>query len=397
MFLRYKYIIASIALFLLGLIAEASGLKVKGRFEVKEGELSGSIVTIEKNGQSVKSFQPSKGKNDLGLEFGYNYTISFSKPGYVSKSIVFITSVPDDIKDKGSFQYEFTLEIFKPVDGVNTMVYNQPVAKIYYSRETDNFADDKNYTATIQAQMAKVDAEIEKKKAEPVVTNNKRTEISKNNNISSTNTNTNTSSQTTVLATENTLNTEASHKKEETQNNSDTKKQSEIKKDESDKAKIEAQQRKLLQEKEENRKRTQKLAEEEDNRESQQTQINLEKQKKAFRAEREAADKKERDERILADKKRKEDFAKAKEERLKQEKIAQEEEKKRKAAMDKGPFVRKEEHIDDDQKKTTIITYSRKNETIVYRKIVYKWGAAYYFKNELPITDIIYKDEISKK
>lgn len=394
MHLRYKHIITIISILLLESIAQAAGLKVKGRFEVKEGELSGSIVTIERNGQNVKSFQPSKGKNDLGLEFGYNYTISFSKPGYVSKSIVFITSVPNDVIDKGSFQYEFTLEIFKQVDGVNTMVYNQPVAKIYYSRESDNFVDDKNYTATIQAQMAKVDAEIEKKKAEPIAVVNKPVEISKNN------TSTNTIVTTTASATQTTIQTNTStenlKKKEETQNNTPVKK-NDIKKDEADKAKIEAQQRKMLQEKEENRRRTQKLAEEEATRENQQAQINLEKQKKAFRAEREAEGKKEREEQMLADEKRKEDFAKAKEEKLKQEKLSQEEEKKRKAAMDKGPFVKKEEHIDDDQKKITIITYSRKNETIVYRKIVYKWGAIYYFKNELPITDLIYKDETSKK
>lgn len=393
MLLRYKHIITTISIFLLGIIVQAAGLKVKGRFEVKEGELSGSIVTVERNGQNVKSFQPSKGKNDLGLEFGYNYTISFSKPGYVSKSIVFMTSVPNDVIDKGSFQYDFTLEIFKQIDGVNTMVYNQPVAKIYYSRESDNFVDDKNYSATIQAQMAKVDAEIEKKKSEPTAVVNKTSEVSKNN--SSTTTTVATTNSTTQTTTQTNTNTE-NNKKEETKNNTSVKR-NETKSDEDDKAKIEAQQRKMLQEREENRRRTQKLAEEEATREKQQTQIDLEKQKKAFRAEREAEEKKEREERMLADKKRKEDFAKAKEEKLKQEKIAQEEEKKRKAAMDKGPFVRKEEHIDDDQKKTTIITYSRKNETIVYRKIVYKWGAAYYFKDELPITDLIYKDETSKK
>lgn len=287
---RYKHIIVVITIFLCGILTHAAGLKVKGRFEVKEGELSGSIVTIERNGQSVKSFQPSRGKNDLGLDFGYNYTISFSKPGYVSKSIVFMTTVPDDIKDKGSFQYEFTLEIFKQVDGVNTMVYNQPVAKIYYSRETDNFADDKNYSATIQAQMAKVDAEIEKKKTEPMV-NNKPAEVLKSENtLSSTNTN----SQTSIQTSSNTTNTETTKKKEDTQPSNINKdiKKNENKKEEEDKAKIEAQQRKLLQEREENRRRTQKLAEEEATRESQQTQINLEKQKKAFRAEREAEEKK---------------------------------------------------------------------------------------------------------
>ncbi len=142
-----------------------SGLTVSGRIKVENGNLNGAKVLIEKDGQRIKTMEAS-GRFEFELDFQAVYIISFTKDDYVTKKLRFDTHVPDERVEFGFLPFEFVVSIFKQYDGVNTVIFNQPVGMISYSETIDEFDYDTDYTKSIQAQIEEIQEEIEEKIAE---------------------------------------------------------------------------------------------------------------------------------------------------------------------------------------------------------------------------------------
>ena len=47
----------------------------------------------------------------------------------------------------------------------------------------------------------------------------------------------------------------------------------------------------------------------------------------------------------------------------------------------------------DDKKKTTIVTVTINGEEFVYKKEEFNWGATYYYKNNVNVTETTYRTE----
>ncbi|MGB0917912.1 MAG: hypothetical protein ACPGU4_10000 [Flavobacteriales bacterium] len=142
-------------------------LAVLIKFKVDGSNYSGSKVTITENGKVLKVYEPAKSKMIQDLSFGNDYMITFEKEGYITKRVEASTkSVPEDIKGE-DLDFDFAVEIFEQYEGVNTVIFNQPVAKWFYDPQEDEFTYDTDYTKSIRSALIKFDEEYEEVKKNP--------------------------------------------------------------------------------------------------------------------------------------------------------------------------------------------------------------------------------------
>jgi len=127
-------------------------------------KLEGVNIKITRNGEDFQNFiTPVNGKFEFDLNFDYSYNIYFEKGDYVTK---FITIDAKDVhpEDKiGGFGFDLEMALFQFVEGVNFDILKQPIGIAKYSRETGDIAFDYEYTRSIQAAIAKLRRELERK------------------------------------------------------------------------------------------------------------------------------------------------------------------------------------------------------------------------------------------
>lgn len=140
--------------------------KIYGKYMVNGGSVLGAKIAIEKNGVQVKLIEQDKSKFEFPLEYDCDYVFSFMKDGYVTKKVQVSTKVP---KEKQTLEFEsfkFDVEIFKQYEGVNTVIYNQPVGKIRFNDVLNEFDYDTDYTKSIQSEITKADEALKEKAKE---------------------------------------------------------------------------------------------------------------------------------------------------------------------------------------------------------------------------------------
>ncbi len=152
--------------------AEAAGqnLAILIKFNVDGGNFNETKVTVTENGKEKEVFSPAKSKMIPELEFDKNYLITFSKPGYITKRVEISTQkVPEDIRE-ADLDFDFAVEIFEQYEGVNTVIFNQPVAKWFYDTQEDEFTYDTDYTKSIRSALINFEKEYEEvKKSGPKI------------------------------------------------------------------------------------------------------------------------------------------------------------------------------------------------------------------------------------
>jgi len=141
-------------------------LDVQGKFTIDDGNSEGATITVSKNNSVIQS-NPIKGsKFALDLDFNSDYVLIFAKPGYVTKKISIDTHVSEAQIAEGFEPLEFQVEIFKQYEGVNIVVFNQPVGKFRYMAEKDDFFYDTDYTKSILSQIQTAEKELAEKAKE---------------------------------------------------------------------------------------------------------------------------------------------------------------------------------------------------------------------------------------
>ncbi|CAN5487547.1 hypothetical protein BH11BAC2_BH11BAC2_01510 [soil metagenome] len=145
----FKILLSAILLLMASsCLMAAVALRLPIQFTIENGNYAQSIITIKKNGETVNTFQGNRNSN-LKLEYGNEYMLLFSKPGYITKSIRVNTSVPMERTENGFEPYKIGVRLFKQYEGVNIVIYNQPVAFIRFHNELDEFGYDVDYTKSI--------------------------------------------------------------------------------------------------------------------------------------------------------------------------------------------------------------------------------------------------------
>lgn len=156
-------LVLTIGLFCLTFLASAQdkGLDVTG--SVKEGwkGLEGTKLTLYKNGSVDKSFTTeANGKFKFFFDVNATYMLDVSKAGYVAKKIEFNTTVPGDAPMV--WEFDFIVELFQDQSGLNKAIFSNPVAKVHYSPQHNEFDYDLDYSMEFQKQEEEVFEELEK-------------------------------------------------------------------------------------------------------------------------------------------------------------------------------------------------------------------------------------------
>lgn len=143
----------------------AARIYVPVQFVVVNGDFNESMVYLRREGETVASFRGQKNLR-LRLDYDSEYTIDFTKPGYITKTIRVNTRVEADRKKYGFDPYKIGVRLFKQYEGVNTVVYNQPVASIRYLAEMDEFGYDTDYTKSILSALSRAEEILEQRAKE---------------------------------------------------------------------------------------------------------------------------------------------------------------------------------------------------------------------------------------
>lgn len=154
-----------LSLFIFTTVHAQVGLEVPVKVDVENGKVDDVLIKLMKNGKTVFS-QSSASKLKLRLNFNSNYTIVFTKPGYITKSVEFDTKAPADHIEDGFDPYKIGVKLFKQYDGVNITVYNQPVGKIRFDKDLDEFNYDTDYSKSILSNLKETEEKLEARAAE---------------------------------------------------------------------------------------------------------------------------------------------------------------------------------------------------------------------------------------
>lgn len=141
-------------------------LKTPVKLKIEDGDFEGVSVVIKNTTTGETNSVPGTSKFDLDLKLNCDYVISFSKPGYITKKIALNTNSPGDRAAQGFYPFNFEVNLFKQYDGVNIVIFNQPVGKISYNRLIDDFDYDTDYTKQIQSALKAAEDEIKQKQKE---------------------------------------------------------------------------------------------------------------------------------------------------------------------------------------------------------------------------------------
>lgn len=139
-------------------------------FMIENGNFENTTVSVKKDGATLFTV-PGKSFMKVKLQFNNDYILSFSKPGYITKSIAVNTIVPPERMSQTFEPYKIGVKLFRQYEGVNIVVYNQPVARIYFNSSLDDFDYDVDYTKSILSILKKTEEELMVRAAEERATN----------------------------------------------------------------------------------------------------------------------------------------------------------------------------------------------------------------------------------
>ena len=161
MLIDFPKVLLLVFLFISGSVS-GQGVEVLIKFEVNSGNLQDTRITLSENGSVIETISPAKSKNVTQLKFDKDYVLSFEKPGYITKRVAVNTkNVPEEIKGI-NLDFDFAVEIFEQYEGLNTVVFNQPVARWFYDAQEDEFTYDTDYTKSIRSALVDFDKQYEK-------------------------------------------------------------------------------------------------------------------------------------------------------------------------------------------------------------------------------------------
>lgn len=145
-----------------GFAQNVTKFKILVKYNVMDGDFKNSKLKITKDGAPFRVINPNKVKNNVELPFGAKYLFSFIKVGYITKSVIINTHIPQN-REKEPFA-KFMMEVrIKPQPEEQIITYSQPVGIIKYSEEITDFDFDKDYSLTVQEMQRKAIASAKAK------------------------------------------------------------------------------------------------------------------------------------------------------------------------------------------------------------------------------------------
>ncbi|MCW3083723.1 MAG: hypothetical protein JWP12_1089 [Bacteroidetes bacterium] len=139
------------------LAQDAPKFSIKLKFSIDHGGLENSLITITRDGKPYRVIDPNKGKYNIDLELGSEFSFTFTKPGYITKVVIVDTHVPNG-REKEEFAKMVSEVSLQPQPEDQIVTYSQPVGKIKYTMARGDFDFDNDYTKTAQEMEKKAEA-----------------------------------------------------------------------------------------------------------------------------------------------------------------------------------------------------------------------------------------------
>ena len=141
-------------------------LETLGIVQDEKGEkISDVLVVVTKDpaGSLVEKLSTSRnGKFTLVLNLNREFTITFSKEGYITKKISVNTKVVNN--KEPYFQYPYTLILGKTVSkNYGPEILGKPIVKVFYDQNKREFDFDSLYSAAIKRELASLTADQRQK------------------------------------------------------------------------------------------------------------------------------------------------------------------------------------------------------------------------------------------
>ncbi len=156
----FKKIIVSIVLICASLYSQAQApvFSVKLIIDINGGGLDNVWITITKGGATYRTINPNgKSKYMVDFELGSEYLITVTKPGFITKSVIVDSHVPNGRESQEFNKFDARIELNKQPED-QEITYTQPVGKIGYSYTSTDFDFDTQYIAQAKEMQKKAEA-----------------------------------------------------------------------------------------------------------------------------------------------------------------------------------------------------------------------------------------------
>ena len=134
-------------------------LSVTGKVKIEKDPVPGAFVKVYESSNLITEKRTDKlGKFKLKLPLNKEIILEVGAKGLVTKKIKFDTHVPET----GFYwTYNFTVELFMDIEGLDVSVLNQPVTIVKYNKDYDEFEYDKSYTNLMKDKLKKLMDQLE--------------------------------------------------------------------------------------------------------------------------------------------------------------------------------------------------------------------------------------------
>lgn len=394
--LSMRYVLLLLMLSPLLAVSQPRTVNVSSSFIIDEGDYSKSYLVLENVSTGEKQTIPGQAKFSINLKFNCQYIMSYTKPDYVTKKIEINTNAPADRIEQGFEKIEMKVFLFKQYEGMNIVVYNQPVAKYTFSKMLDDYDYDTDYTKQVQAALKESENELVQKKAEEKqksAANARASEIAKQDSVAK-------------------VKLDLKLKAEEDKR---LKEETKAKLEQETKAKADSialSKKEAVVKAEEDRRNLAKEKAEAEERKKAMAKMDADERAKAVKAQAEEDARKkaiakteEEEKRKLAasitsgnDKKKKVQPTQGNDVHIKQ--LAQPTIGSEAHELEKSDEIPATVNVEEITEANRIITkavVTKSSKETVYFKIVYKWGGVYFFQGEMPITQNTFQLETRLK
>ena len=127
--------------------AQQNFLEIPVKLDIEKGDLKEVVCKVKKDGKDAFT-QSGASKMRFKLDFNKKYTLIFTKPGYITKTIEINTKAPTGRIASGFDPYKIGVKLFLQ-NQENMVIYNQPVAQIKFDQNLDDFNFQTDYSKSI--------------------------------------------------------------------------------------------------------------------------------------------------------------------------------------------------------------------------------------------------------
>ncbi len=144
---------------------------VSGEVLNVDNDFSNVVVQLKESNITASVKLLPNGTFSSSLKWNKTYYFTFIKKGYVSKVIEFSTLIPQGLNTSTIEPYFMPVRLFKTFDGVDTVFFEKPVAKIRFNKakqrsngELGDFEHDMDYSLQVKYRIDKMREKGEQQK-----------------------------------------------------------------------------------------------------------------------------------------------------------------------------------------------------------------------------------------